>query len=467
MKDFLKIPQKFFYTYKNFLNKQYEFYKNNSSQHYLECTLERYNKTLYKAQVKSFSKENKFFFNFLQSLKIDEILICKSDTSSFEWVEVVLKNIDFKFREGKYTYTLYLQFPKDFQYREGVIHWHLLKPDYKLISYDLQKKVLENSFSKSLVSDSTEASEFLEQKYFKVFGNFYFDPFHDSDNEEDEQTPKSLKKEQTRDMHLIFENLQKELEIPIQTLKTKIKETFPNSSNSKLNDPYQEYCISSIQKAISFDGKQGLGNVFCIWGPPGTGKTTVIVELCKRLIKNKPDILIAITSFTNVAVDNVLEKLLNHNKEIKMKRNGLEARVRPSIQPITKMISKEDLVDLNILGVTLDSLLFPKWELNQEGDERIFDLTIIDEASMASFPKIANALRKSKNVILVGDFLQLHPFDEIKGQFANPDTKEQYKQCSTFSYFSYICLYLLKQIETNPDIQEIKQCMGVPLPLTL
>lgn len=66
-----------------------------------------------------------------------------------------------------------------------------------------------------------KVSEFLEQKYFKVFGNFYFDSFYDSDDEKEDQTSKSSKKEQTKHMNLIFENLQKELKFPIQKLKSK------------------------------------------------------------------------------------------------------------------------------------------------------------------------------------------------------------------------------------------------------
>ena len=44
-----------------------------------------------------------------------------------------------------------------------------------------------------------------------------------------------------------------------------------------------------------------------VYGPPGTGKTTVITELVRILVKNGHRVLV--TSHTNVAVDNVLEKL--------------------------------------------------------------------------------------------------------------------------------------------------------------
>ncbi len=49
--------------------------------------------------------------------------------------------------------------------------------------------------------------------------------------------------------------------------------------------------------------------IYLIQGPPGTGKTTVIVEIVQQLIKKNKDIKILIVSQSNMAVDNVLEKL--------------------------------------------------------------------------------------------------------------------------------------------------------------
>ena len=49
--------------------------------------------------------------------------------------------------------------------------------------------------------------------------------------------------------------------------------------------------------------------VFLIQGPPGTGKTTVIIELVQQLINKNSNCKILITSQSNLAVDNVLERL--------------------------------------------------------------------------------------------------------------------------------------------------------------
>ncbi len=56
----------------------------------------------------------------------------------------------------------------------------------------------------------------------------------------------------------------------------------------------------------------GVRDVYLIWGPPGTGKTTIVPEIVRnyiRLHENSNPILVC--SYTNRAVDNVVKKLFN------------------------------------------------------------------------------------------------------------------------------------------------------------
>lgn len=84
--------------------------------------------------------------------------------------------------------------------------------------------------------------------------------------------------------------------------------------------------------------------LYLIQGPPGTGKTTVIVELIRQIIKRQNDVKILVTSQSNLAVDNVLEKLdeinQKENADLKFMRlaseNTLEKEnIRTSILPHT------------------------------------------------------------------------------------------------------------------------------------
>lgn len=66
-----------------------------------------------------------------------------------------------------------------------------------------------------------------------------------------------------------------------------------------------------------------------ILGMPGTGKTTVITHLVRILVSLGRSVLI--TSFTNSAVDNILQRLLNEG--IEFIRVGSKSKVHPLIAP--------------------------------------------------------------------------------------------------------------------------------------
>lgn len=59
--------------------------------------------------------------------------------------------------------------------------------------------------------------------------------------------------------------------------------------------------------------------VYLIQGPPGTGKTTVIVELLQQILHREKGAKILVTSQSNLAVDNVLERLQKVNEATKNK----------------------------------------------------------------------------------------------------------------------------------------------------
>ncbi|WP_029523592.1 AAA domain-containing protein [Persephonella sp. KM09-Lau-8] len=71
-----------------------------------------------------------------------------------------------------------------------------------------------------------------------------------------------------------------------------------------LTDPYQK---EAIEEAVE-------NNYTLIFGPPGSGKTTVIAEIVKNVIGDAYD-KIAILSLSNLAVDNVLERLGEFKEE--------------------------------------------------------------------------------------------------------------------------------------------------------
>ncbi|KAG8195271.1 hypothetical protein JTE90_028422 [Oedothorax gibbosus] len=92
------------------------------------------------------------------------------------------------------------------------------------------------------------------------------------------------------------------------------------------------------KEAVKFALKQK--EVAIIHGPPGTGKTTTVVECILQAVAQKLKILACAPS--NIAVDNLVEKLAAH--KVKMVRLGHPARFLTSIHPysLDSIVSRYD-----------------------------------------------------------------------------------------------------------------------------
>lgn len=103
---------------------------------------------------------------------------------------------------------------------------------------------------------------------------------------------------------------------------TKKEETTPITPSSPHFNPSQ---IQAIEYSLS--PKQPLS---LIHGPPGTGKTTTLVELIHQSLTLFPNKTILVTAPSNIAVDTILQKCserFNHSKKYKLLRIGHPARI--------------------------------------------------------------------------------------------------------------------------------------------
>lgn len=102
-----------------------------------------------------------------------------------------------------------------------------------------------------------------------------------------------------------------------------------------------------VKVARFFDGKldpekkslvsrcAAVPDLIVIHGPPGTGKTRLIVELIRQEVARDPRAKVLLASQTHVALDNALEKILNSDDDLQCVRIGsgskeLDPRVRKS-----------------------------------------------------------------------------------------------------------------------------------------
>ncbi|XP_055802390.1 uncharacterized protein LOC129871491 isoform X2 [Solanum dulcamara] len=204
----------------------------------------------------------------------------------------------------------------------------------------------------------------------------------------------------------------------------------------------------AISKALSSK------DVFLLHGPPGTGKTTTVVELILQEVKRGSKILACAAS--NIAVDNIVERLVPHR--VKLVRLGHPARMLPQVLDCAldaqvlrgdnsslandirkemkalngkllkakdrnakrdirrelKSLSREEhkrqqlavtdvIKNADVVLITLTGVLTKKL------DGLSFDVVIIDEAAQALEIACWIALLKGSRCILAGDHLQLPP----------------------------------------------------------
>jgi len=217
--------------------------------------------------------------------------------------------------------------------------------------------------------------------------------------------------------------------------------------NSKLN----QYQRDAVVKALAAK------EVALIHGPPGTGKTTVLVEIVRQAVAKGARVLASAPS--NIAVDNMLEKMLDTG--LNVVRMGHPARILDSLRhatlsalvaehPDQKYIDELDVQRAHLVrqlqrahdrGMSWDERHSIQKEINglwreardmefaigkqilamadvvlathggiaKQIAKKPFDLLIMDEASQATEPLSWIPITQAKKVVFAGDAFQLPP----------------------------------------------------------
>ena len=220
-----------------------------------------------------------------------------------------------------------------------------------------------------------------------------------------------------------------------------------NDTAWKLFAPRSEAEIDwQVLTDVSFDGCDRQREFVCkaletpdfaiLDGPPGTGKTTTILELIVQLVGEGKRILLSAS--THAAINNVLERVRENNLDDRIfplrigDENNAIGVEEFQYDNVLKKINDEGPVELSeqilvdssnlICGTTLGILrLFNQKNINLENGEPPFDVMIIDECSKTTFQEFMVPARFAKRWVLVGDVRQLSPFTDREQIVANLD----------------------------------------------
>lgn len=154
---------------------------------------------------------------------------------------------------------------------------------------------------------------------------------------------------------------------------------------------------------------------FLLWGPPGTGKTSMMLKTAVQYLATKTKQTILLLAYTNRAVDEICSAIETNMPEIKDlyfrigNINSTHQRFREQLlsEKIKNLSNRKDVkakIQEHRIVVSTVSSIINKPEMFQFIK---FDTTIIDEASQILEPQIIGILSRVKRFILIGDHRQL------------------------------------------------------------
>ncbi|CCO32890.1 RNA-dependent RNA polymerase 2 Short=AtRDRP2 [Rhizoctonia solani AG-1 IB] len=164
-----------------------------------------------------------------------------------------------------------------------------------------------------------------------------------------------------------------------------------------------------------------------VWGPPGTGKTTVVVTMLRLLLRSMPSgSKILMTASTHNAVDNVLGRFIKENDQHNLIAKDQLLRVATDINKVHPSL-RAYTMDAAIGGSMVDNRNLIKKAEKRVRDSTIvfttcagaglgvlrrfkFQIVLVDEASqITEAAALIPIVKGCQKAVLVGDHVQLRP----------------------------------------------------------
>jgi len=226
--------------------------------------------------------------------------------------------------------------------------------------------------------------------------------------------------------------------------------TFSNDA-AAVSDPFDAELNQEQQLAVQY--ALLADDLFCIHGPPGTGKTRTLLEIVRRAVEAGEDVLVCTDS--NQALDNLVvgsstsaspdsQSLHAHSQH----GNGEFVLDRVNAGRSTHDIVRELYDDIGERADVVAATNSSAATLH-----RTFDLVVLDEATQSTCTASCIPLARADRAVLAGDHHQLPPFSATE----TPPTSSYGLSLFAHLYadggvYADVGLQLKTQYRMHPDI---------------
>ncbi|MDQ3015129.1 MAG: AAA domain-containing protein [Bacteroidota bacterium] len=200
------------------------------------------------------------------------------------------------------------------------------------------------------------------------------------------------------------------------------------------------------------------GPLYLLWGPPGTGKTSRMLKSWVWYYFFHSEKRIALLAYTNKAVDEMCEALLEIGEEVSLHYLRIGSRAGSGLKYHDRLLDTvmSPMTKRNEIRQLLESTrIFVGTIASLQGKNEIFklihfDIAIIDEASQILEPSMIGLLTRFEKTILIGDHMQLPAVSAQPIKFRHIDPAVQWAKRigmtdTGMSYFERIYRLYTKQ----------------------